>query len=374
MNAKGTILLADDEDINLTLLSQLCSHLGYRCVEAHNGRELVRLAGQEHPDLIITDVVMPELDGFAATELLKGDPATADIPVIIVTAKDSRADRLTGIGKGASDFLTKPFDIQELSLRVENCLKMKQYHDLLKDNAALLEHQVAERTNQLQGALLKVDEAYNKIKHGYLDTIYRLMMAAEYKDGHTGGHIRRSSHYAKLVAEELGMDGDFVNTIYYAAPMHDLGKVGVPDAVLSKPGALDESEWRVIRTHTTIGASILAGSDSEFLKMAETIALTHHERWDGQGYPNRTKGDAIPLAGRIVSLGDQYDALRMARPYKTQYSHEQATAVILRGDGRTQPEHFDPGVLRVFAQVSERFRDIFDNNRAEQPINSGVRS
>ena len=373
MRTPSTILLADDESVNLTLLSELCRNLGYTCLEAHNGLELVRLARQEHPDLVITDVVMPELDGFSATEQLKRDPTTTDIPVIIVTAKDSRADRLTGIGKGASDFLTKPFDIQELSLRAENCLKMKQYQDLLKDNASLLEQKVAERTNQLEGALLKVDEAYSRIKQGYLDTIYRLMMAAEYKDGNTGGHIRRSSHYAKLVAEELGLDSGFVNAIFYAAPMHDLGKVGVPDALLSKPGELDDDEWRVIRTHTTIGASILQGSDSEFLKMAETIALTHHERWDGQGYPNRIKGDRIPLAGRIVSLGDQYDALRMERPYKGRLSHEQAITIILHGDVRTRPEHFDPDMLRVFERCNDRFREIFDTYNAGLNTSSELR-
>lgn len=359
-----SILLADDDEINLRLLTELCGQLGYRCHTAHNGRELVDMARRERPDLIVTDVVMPELDGFAATQILKNDPATADIPVIIVTAKDSRTNRLAGIERGASDFLTKPYDIQELSLRIGNNLRIKKYQDLLKDNAALLERQVTERTDELKQAMGKLAGANRKIHDGYLDTIYRLMMAAEYKDGRTGAHIRRSSHYARALAEQLGLDPDFCNTLFYAAPMHDVGKVGIPDSILLKPGPLSGGEWKLMKAHTTIGATILQGSDSDFLRMAEEIALSHHEQWSGYGYPKQLTKESIPLAGRIVSLADAYDALRTERPYKASLSHRQACQVILNGDGRTEPGHFDPRVLEAFKRLSARFDSIYEGNRA----------
>ena len=354
-----SILLADDEEINLRLLSELCQQLGYHCHTARNGRELVDMARRELPDLIVTDVVMPELDGFAATQLLKNDPATADIPVIIVTAKDSRADRLSAIERGASDFLTKPYDIQELSLRIGNNLKIKKYQDLLKDNAALLEHQVTARTFELRTALADLDTAYHKVQTGYIDTVYRLTLAAEYKDSRTGDHIRRVSHFAKYLAAELGQPPEFTDTIFYAAPMHDVGKVGIPDAILLKPGPLTDPEWQVMKTHTVIGAEILKGSDAPVLRMAQDIARSHHERFDGSGYPAGLSGEQIPLAARVAALVDQYDAIRSARSYKGAHSHHHAHEMLVKGDGRTSPGHFDPQVLDVFRRRHKTFEEIF---------------
>ncbi len=359
MERKANILIADDEQINVRLLSDLCRQLGYNPSSAANGRELVEIAGRDRPDLIVTDVVMPELDGFAALGRLKSDPATADIPVIIVTARDSRADRLAGIEGGAADFLTKPFDIQELSLRIGNSLKIKKYQDLLKDNAASLEIQVSERTLDLRTALADLDTSYHKVQAGYIDTVYRLTLAAEYKDSDTGDHIRRVSHFAKYLAGELGQPQEFTDTVFYAAPMHDIGKVGIPDAILLKPGPLTAAEWQVMKTHTTIGADILKGSEAPVLRMAEDIARSHHERYDGSGYPAGLSGRDIPMAARITSLVDHYDAIRSPRAYKGPHSHRDAHEMLTRGDARTRPEHFDPEVLDVFRWRHAAFEDLF---------------
>ncbi|MDI6739997.1 MAG: HD domain-containing protein [Candidatus Edwardsbacteria bacterium] len=225
---------------------------------------------------------------------------------------------------------------------------------------------MAERTGELKQAMDKLADANRKIHDGYLDTICRLMMAAEYKDGRTGAHIRRSSHYAKDLAGQMGLAPEFCTAIFYAAPMHDVGKVGIPDSILLKPGPLDGGEWKLMKEHTTIGAAILQGSESGFLKMAEEIALSHHEQWSGHGYPRQLAKEGIPLAGRIVSLADHYDALRTERPYKAPMDHWQACQVIFNGDGRTQPDHFDPEVLDAFQRRHDIFKEIYHAN-AEGP-------
>lgn len=365
-----TILIADDEEINLRLLSELCRQLGYRCLTAVNGRQLVAEARREQPDLIVTDVVMPELDGFAALDALKNDPATSVIPAIIVTAKDSRSDRLTGIAKGASDFLTKPFDIQELSLRIDNCLKIKHYQDLLRGNAATLERQVAERTVELRQAIVDVDAAYRKVQAGYEDTVYRLTLAAEYKDGSTGEHIRRISRAAQHLAQAAGCDAEFCNTIRLAAPMHDIGKVGIPDAILMKPGPLTADEWGLMKRHTLIGSEILKGSDSPILLMAEEIARCHHERWDGGGYPAGLAGDDIPKAARIVALVDAYDAIRSQRVYKRGVDHEAALGLLTRGDDRASLGHFDPRLLDAFKRAHMDFDGIYRASGMREAVRS----
>jgi putative two-component system response regulator len=359
MNEQAKILLVDDEETNLNLLKLLCCKMGYECLTALNGKQAVDLALFRNPDLIMMDVIMPEMDGFEATRILKSDPATSHIPIIMVTAASSRDDKLKGIASGANDFITKPVDVQELSLRIKNNLHIKEYHDLLKNYSLTLEQQVKERTVKLENALLERDQASEKIKAGYIDTIFRLTLAAEYKDGNTGDHIRRTSHYAKTLALELGLDREFAETMFYAMPMHDIGKVGIPDAILLKPGPLNAEEWLVMKEHTTIGSRILTGSQSEILNLAQQIALTHHERWDGSGYPQKLTAGQIPLAGRIASLADNYDAIRSQRAYKNPQSHRQAYEMLSKGDGRIQPVHFDPAVLEAFLGHHELFEEIF---------------
>lgn len=346
---KATILIVDDDDRQRQFSATLCQRLGYDVLTANDGSVAVELASNDLPDLILMDIMMPLMNGFEATERLKSNDRTRHIPIIIVTALDNKGDRLEGIERGADDYIIKPFDAEELSLRIRNNLKVKKYHDLLKDQNETLESMVAERTEDL--------------KLSYIDTVVRLNLAAEYKDNETGAHIKRIAHLSKELAETLGMDRNFVETIYYASPMHDIGKVAVPDSILLKPGALTDEEFEVVKTHPRIGADILKGSKSPILKMAEELALTHHENWDGTGYPQGLKGEEIPLSGRIVNIVDHYDAMRSRRPYKTTLHHTTVVKVLTEGDGRTSPDNFAPDVLEAFKRCEGRLNDIYGNER-----------
>jgi putative two-component system response regulator len=349
MSGKRKILIVDDQEKNIKILAIVCRNQGYEVLEARTGRQAIDVARDQSPDIIFMDVMMPEMDGFEATKRLKTDSSTAHIPIIIVTALDSREDRLLGINAGADDFLTKPVDSEELLLRLKNNLRNKEFHDFLKNHADILQQQVAERTVQL--------------RQGYIDTIHRLVLASEYRDEETGSHIKRISYYTKELALSLGMPAEFSDTIFYASPMHDIGKVAIPDRVLLKAGPLDAAEWETMKTHATIGARILEGSDSPFLTMAVDIAQSHHERWDGKGYPYGLAGEAIPLTARIMNICDQYDALRSRRPYKPPFDHQRTVEIISKGDGRTMPEHFDPEILSAFLRIANRFAEIFASHQ-----------
>jgi putative two-component system response regulator len=363
--AGKTILLADDEPGIMLLLKTLCQGMGYRTIEASNGLEAVEMTVRFLPDLAIMDGAMPVKSGFEATRELKSNMLTEHIPIIMLTGLQTREDRLKGISAGANDFLTKPVDAEELGLRVRNNLKIKEYHDFLKDHAEILEEQVRERTMELRRTLDELKKASGLVTRGYIDTIFRLAVVSEYKDEDTGSHIRRISFYTKELASTLGMDADFTEGIFHASIMHDIGKVGIPDSIMLKPGPLSPEEWETMKSHTERGARILSGSDSPYLKMAEEIARSHHERWDGSGYPSGLSGESIPIAARITNIADQYDALRTRRPYKPAFPHAETVRVITEGDGRTMPRHFDPRILQCFTAHARRFEEIYEEKKDE---------
>ena len=340
-----TILVVDDDERNLKLLDSLLQAAGYRTALAADGREALQRVAENPPDVILLDVMMPELDGFEVAARLKREERTRTIPIIMVTALDDRDSRLRALDAGAEDFLTKPVDRAELTTRVRNLLKLKEYSDFLVNCNQVLENRVHERTEQLASS--------------YRETIFTMTRAAEYKDEETGAHVRRISYYTADLASCLGLDAEFRDTIHHASPMHDVGKIGIPDKILGKPGKFTPKEWEIMKTHSTLGGKLLAGAASPYLRMGAEIALGHHERWDGGGYPAGLAGERIPLSARIMNICDQYDALRSKRPYKPALPHERVMEIITAGDGRTLPAHFDPAVLAAFVQCAPSFNDIY---------------
>jgi len=344
---KASILVVDDEDRNLRLMEAMLLPMGYGVDFARNGEEALEKVQENPPDVILLDIMMPKMDGFEVARRLKQDERTGIIPIVMVTALREVEERVKALEAGADDFLSKPVDMTELKARVQSLLKVKAYNDHMRDYQKELEAEVAKRTEQLR-------RAFDKIKVASLDTIYRLTRAAEYKDEDTGAHIQRMSYYSAAVARKMGLTERTVEAILYASPMHDVGKIGIPDSILLKPGKLDPDEWEIMKQHTTIGGRILEGSDTGFLKLAEVIALTHHEKWDGSGYPKGLKGSEIPLAGRITAIADVFDALTCKRPYKEPFELDKAYDIIKESRG----SHFDPEVVDAFFAVEDEIMSI----------------
>ena len=358
---KAMILVVDDAPQNLALMDELLSD-DYLVKVAPSGARCLRIARTTPmPDLILLDVMMPEMDGFEVCRQLKADPATAHIPVIFLTAKNEQADEQMGFDLGAVDYIAKPISPPIVQARVRTQLALKAVTDFLRDRNAYLEAEVVRRTEE---ARRRAEEA----RIAQEMTMVALASIAETRDNETGNHILRTQHYVRSLAQHMrshprfaGMLGDAtIELLYKAAPLHDIGKVGIPDRILLKPGKLEPAEFEIMKSHTTLGHDAIdkaqqrVGGKVPVLEVAMEIALSHQEKWDGSGYPAALAGDAIPLSARLMAVADVYDALISRRVYKEPMSHEAAIAIMSEGRGR----HFDPDLLDGMLAIQDEFRAI----------------
>ncbi len=342
---KGKVMVVEDSplegEILVDALRPICDP--YQISE---GRAAIAAAHCAPPDLILLDVVMPGMDGFEVCRLLKRDPVTAEIPVIFLTSMGEVGRKAKGFELGAVDYITKPFEEAEVTARVRTHLALRNTQEELRRQNEDLEGEVRRR-------IVQVQETLARLKASSLVTIERLSFAAESRDEDTGHHIKRISRYAAVVAYRMGLPELVVDSILYAAPMHDVGKIGVPDRILLKPGRLEQEEMEVMKTHTLLGAKMLEGGRG-FMGVGRTIALTHHEKWDGTGYPRGLKGKEIPLAGRITAIVDVFDAISCKRPYKVAWPLEDCLGILREESGR----HFDPEVVHAFFSGLEQILAI----------------
>jgi putative two-component system response regulator len=336
--ADAPILMVDDERANILVLERLLQKAGYRNVRSTTDpRTVLGLVAELRPDLLLLDLKMPGLDGFEILELLRvGAAASSEpsLPVLVLTADATKETKRRALAAGATDFLTKPFDLDEVLLRIANMLDLRSLTLELRAKNASLEDRVFERTRELE--------------ESHIETFERLALAAEYRDDDTGQHTRRVGRMAALLGQELGVGPDVVQLLERAAGLHDVGKIGIPDAILLAPRKLTVEEFDVVKTHTVIGAKILSGSRSPLMRMAEEIAWSHHERWDGGGYGGAV-AEEIPLTGRITTVADVFDALTHARPYKDAWPLERAIEEIAQQRG----DQFDPRVVDAFVSIQE---------------------
>ncbi len=333
---KQLVLIVDDTPENIEVLVNVLRD-DYEIKAALNGEKALKIAASNpRPDMILLDIMMPGMDGYDVCEALKASPITSDIPVIFVTAKHEVSDEEHGFALGAVDYITKPISPSIVQARVKTQLAL---YDQNRELAA----KVKRNTIELHQTRLKI--------------IQRLGRAAEYRDNETGFHVIRMSHYARLIAEEYGGNESWVSMVFNASPMHDVGKIGIPDKVLLKPGKLDAEEWELMKKHAEFGAEIIGEEKEPLLQMSRVIALTHHEKWDGSGYPNGLSAYEIPLEGRIVAIADVFDALTSERPYKKAWPVDDAISLIKESSG----SHFDPALVEIFIRVLPQALQIKDS-------------
>ena len=352
------ILIVDDDRLNRRVLSGMLAGLGHDTVEATSGNEALGLL-DESIDLVLLDVMMPGMDGFSTARAIRADDRYDELPIIIVTTLASREDRLKAVEAGANDFITKPIDLMEVKVRTASLLRMKESRDALSRYRSDLEEMVRVRTRALELAVENLREQQQSTAAASLEAIHCLSSAAEYKDEETAAHIVRIGRMSALLAEKLGLNSAEADLLRTAAPMHDVGKIGVPDAILLKPGRLTDDEWVVMRQHAEIGARILSQANSELMQAGAVIARSHHEKWDGSGYPRGLAGEDIPLYGRICAVADVFDALTSRRPYKEPFSLEKTLHIMREGRG----SHFDPRILDLFFHNLSGFTAIKDELR-----------
>ncbi|SFF76112.1 putative two-component system response regulator [Duganella sp. CF458] len=352
--ARKTVLLVDDSPDNLVLMNDLLKDL-YKVKVANSGEKALRIASTgQPPDVVLLDVMMPEMDGYEVCRRLKADPATRNIPIIFLTAKTEVEDEKLGLDLGAVDYITKPISPPITLARVRNHLMLKEHADFLRDQNEYLEQEVRERTREV----VAIQDV----------TILAMASMAETRDSETGNHIRRTQFYVKALAERLKghprfgavLTDSYINLLFKSAPLHDIGKVGIPDRILLKPGRFEPHEFEIMKTHTTLGRAAIEhaerslGTPMAFLSIAKEIAYSHQEKWDGSGYPEGLAGAKIPVSARLMAVADVYDALISRRVYKDGMPHEKAVQIIIEGKGK----HFDPDVIDAFVGLQEEFRAI----------------
>ena len=350
----ATLLIVDDEPQIRKLLETLLQHEGYQTLTASSGEEALLLVAQQPPDLILLDIMMPGLSGYDVAEQLKRDARIRHIPIIFLTSMTATEDEIRGLSLGAADYITKPIIPPVLMARVETQIKLKSVADFLRNQNEFLEQEVQRRTREV----IAIQDV----------TIHAMASLAETRDNETGNHIRRTQHYVKRLAELLSnhprfchfLDEDTIKLLFKSAPLHDIGKIGIPDRILLKPGRLTPEEFEVMKTHTTLGRDAIQHAEDQlginvyFLHLAKEIAYGHQEKWDGSGYPQGVATDDIPISARLMAVADVYDALISRRVYKPGMSHEQAVAIIREGRG----SHFDPDICDAFLANAEQFRAI----------------
>jgi len=352
---KATILVVDDTPDNLSLMSGLLKD-DYKVKVANGGEKALKIAQSDSPpDLILLDIMMPEVDGYEVCKRLQADPKTRSIPIIFLTAKSEIEDETYGLELGAVDYITKPISPPIVLARVKTHLAVKSVQDFLRDQNEFLEAEVQKRTAEVM-AIQDV-------------TIHAMASLAETRDSDTGNHIRRTQHYMKLLANKLRLHPRFshflnsdktIEHLFKSAPLHDIGKVGIPDRILLKPGRFEPDEFEIMKTHTTLGRDAIMQAEQElgiempFLKLAKEIAYGHQEKWDGSGYPEGLSGDDIPISARLMAVADVYDALISRRVYKAGMPHEKAVQIMQEGKGA----HFDPDIIDAFLELQDEFRMI----------------
>lgn len=336
---EAKILIVDDDAENIRLLEDILRYAGYTNFKSTTNPAAVEdIVANFHPDLVILDLVMPQCDGFEVMENINAIVMDQTyLPVLMVTGDYTPKVKQKALANGARDFLTRPFDVIEITLRIRNLLEARLFHLQLQVQNVLLEDRVRERTQELEAAQLK-------LKESQIEIILRLARAAELHDDDTAQHTERVALIASLIAMTMGLPDEKTELIRRAAPLHDVGKIGVSDNILLKPGLHTPDERSVMKTHCSIGAGVLSGGQSDILKLAETIAMTHHEHWDGTGYPDGLQGEEIPIEARILAVADVFDALTHERPYKQSWPVEKAVAEIRELSGT----HFDPAVVDAF--------------------------
>lgn len=354
------ILIVDDMPENAMVLRSFLAPMGYQIDAVTRGEDALTMVEKNPPDVILLDIMMPGMNGFEVCRRLKQDPETQHIPVVIITGMSDKETNIEAVKSGADDFLIKPFDRILLEARIKTSSKTKLLHDRLIEYKRELEHKVVERTEQV----VLTQQV----------TVFSLAKLAESRDNETGDHLERMRSYARELCEEVVLlpkysdtyGPAFVDEIYKSTPLHDIGKVGIPDRILLKPGKLTDEEFEIMKQHSMIGGDTLKAADIEagrdsFLATGRDIAYYHHEKWNGTGYPFQLSGEEIPLCARIAALADVYDALSSRRPYKEPFSHEKSKAIILEGRG----SHFDPDIVDAFLAKEERFIEIREHFQGE---------